>query len=94
MAKIFVLRKANRDLLNLIKGNAKVVLLQDGVYLLVGKGRETIAALSGEGVEFHVFEPDSVKRGISGKIPGYINRVNLHDLVQLIMDKGYKVINL
>ena len=70
--------------LALVDGEAKVVLVQDGVYL-------DVASLHVAGAEIYAVERDVEKRGLRHRLPGYINVINYGRLVDLVVEN--RVVN-
>ncbi|TAK33434.1 MAG: hypothetical protein EPO21_12685 [Chloroflexota bacterium] len=64
--------------------DAKVVLIQDGVYL-------DASALAAKGAKVYAVAPDVERRGLSGKLSGSVEIIDYDQLVDLIV--ANKVIN-
>ena len=64
--------------------DAKVALIQDGIYL-------DTSSVSKNGGAVYAIKTDVEKRGLSGKLPGYVKVIDYGDLVDLIV--GNKVVN-
>ena len=87
MANLYLLDKPygeNGLALAEIDKDAKVALLQDGVYL------NTIA-VNKNGAAVYAIKSDVEKRGLTGKLPGYVKVIDYGELVDLIVDN--KVVN-
>lgn len=82
MAKILVIRKRDPDQMRLAESieGASILLLQDGAYL-AGKTK----------VPTYVSAEDARKRGV--KLNG-AEPVNYTEIVSLLLERGYTVINL
>ncbi len=65
-------------------GEAKVVLIQDGVYLDAGP-------LRAAGREVYAVKRDVEVRGLLGQLPSFVREIDYGQLVDLIVDN--KVIN-
>lgn len=70
--------------LALIDREAKVVLIQDGVYL-------DVASLHAAGTTIYAIERDVEKRGLWDRLPGYVSVIGYGRLVDLIV--GNRVAN-
>jgi sulfur relay protein TusB/DsrH len=87
MANLYLVDKPfGRNGLNLasLDKGAKVVLIQDGVYL-------DTASLRQAGVEVYAIQQDLVKRGLSDSVPSQVQVIDYGQLVDLIVEN--KVIN-
>ena len=82
MGKLIIIRKRDLEQLHLAESieGASILLIQDGVYL-VGKTKATM----------YVSSEDAMKRGV--KLDG-VELVNYAQIVSLLLEKGYTVINL
>ena len=90
MKNLYVLTENNRELAGLVCDGSILVLLQDAVYLLT----ETPAILEQRGIDTYVFEADARERGMEEALPPSAQRVDYPELVQLLMDRDHRVINL
>ncbi len=63
---------------------ARVVLIQDGVYLDVGEAARA-------GARVFAVANDVVKRGLNGRLPDYVELIDYGRLVDLIVE--HKVLN-
>jgi tRNA 2-thiouridine synthesizing protein B len=87
MANVYLVDKAAGEsalALARLDSEAKVVLIQDGVYL---DAREVSEA----GREVYAIKRDIALRGLAQRLPDFIKPIDYHELVDLILEN--KVIN-
>ncbi|MDO8673261.1 MAG: DsrH/TusB family sulfur metabolism protein [Dehalococcoidia bacterium] len=87
MANLYLIDKPNGEsalALAALDGDAKVVLIQDGVYLDSGDA-------NAHGAKVYAIAKDVEKRGLKARIPGFVEVIDYGQLVDLIVDN--KVIN-
>ncbi len=87
MANLYLIDKPNGEnalALAALDGDAKVVLIQDGVYLDAGAANQN-------GAKVFAIAKDVEKRGLKARIPSYVEVIDYGKLVDLIVDN--KVIN-
>jgi len=87
MPNLYLIDKANGEAaLSLAKEDdgAKVVLIQDGVYL-------NPEPLKGSGVEVYAVKRDVERRGLGSRLPDFVKLIDYPELVDLIVEN--KVVN-
>ena len=87
MANLYLVDKpAGETALQLARadGNAKVVLIQDGVYL-------DARAVNSAGREVYAVRRDVELRGLSSRVPAFVKQIDYGELIDLIVEN--KVIN-
>ena len=93
MKNLYVLKENDPELAGLASNGSALLLLQDAIYTLA-VDQELGASLEDRGVETYILEADARERGMEEAIPPWTQRIDYTELVQLIMGKDYKVINL
>jgi sulfur relay protein TusB/DsrH len=93
LKNLYVLTANDRELVELASDGSALLLLQDAIYTLA-LDLELAASLENRGVETYVLEADATERGLEEAISPTTERIDYTELVQLLMSKDYKVINL
>jgi len=85
--KLLVIRGRDTEQLRLAESveGAAILLLQDGVYLATSR----IKAAGG----VYASAPDAEKRGVKGRLQG-VKLVNYAEIVGLLLEQGYTIVNL